>query len=64
MCDPILVFAILEVLTLLQRACENEHIDEVRITTTSGASHLLCGIVQSCLRVPFRQKWHYFAADG
>lgn len=29
MCDPTLVFAILEVLTLLQRSCENEHIDEV-----------------------------------
>ncbi|KAF8163506.1 hypothetical protein B0H34DRAFT_795214 [Crassisporium funariophilum] len=28
MCDPLLVFAILEVLTLLQRACENEYIDE------------------------------------
>ncbi|KAF9526949.1 hypothetical protein CPB83DRAFT_856867 [Crepidotus variabilis] len=28
MCDPVLVFAILEVLTLLQRACENEFIDE------------------------------------
>ncbi|PPQ98140.1 hypothetical protein CVT26_003184 [Gymnopilus dilepis] len=28
MCDPTLVFAILEVLTLLQRACENEFIDE------------------------------------
>jgi phosphatidylinositol 4-kinase len=30
MCDPPLVFAILEVLTLLRRACENEFIDEVR----------------------------------
>lgn len=29
MCDPPLVFAILEVLTLLRRACENEFIDEV-----------------------------------
>jgi phosphatidylinositol 4-kinase A len=29
MCDPVLVFVILEVLTLLQRACENEYIDEV-----------------------------------
>ncbi|ESK94184.1 phosphatidylinositol 4-kinase [Moniliophthora roreri MCA 2997] len=28
MCDPPLVFAILEVLTLLRRACENEFIDE------------------------------------
>ncbi|TFK42384.1 hypothetical protein BDQ12DRAFT_676115 [Crucibulum laeve] len=28
MCDPLLVFTILEVLTLLQRACENEFIDE------------------------------------
>lgn len=30
MCDTPLVFAILEVLTLLRRACENEYIDEVR----------------------------------
>lgn len=29
MCDPSLVFAILEVLTLLQKACENEFLDEV-----------------------------------
>ncbi|KAI0032206.1 hypothetical protein K488DRAFT_50373 [Vararia minispora EC-137] len=28
MCDPPLVFAILEVLTLLRRACENEFVDE------------------------------------
>ncbi|KAF9014020.1 hypothetical protein BDQ17DRAFT_1475819 [Cyathus striatus] len=28
MCDPALVFAILEVLTLLQRSCENEFLDE------------------------------------
>ena len=31
MCDPPLVFAILEVLTLTKRACENEYLDEVRI---------------------------------
>lgn len=30
MCDPPLVFAILEVLTLLRGACENEFNDEVR----------------------------------
>jgi phosphatidylinositol 4-kinase len=29
MCDPPLVYAILEVLTLLRRACENEFTDEV-----------------------------------
>lgn len=29
MCDPLLVFAILEVLTLLQHSCENEFVDEV-----------------------------------
>ena len=29
MCDPPLVFAILEVLTLLRRATENEYLDEV-----------------------------------
>jgi len=27
----VLVFAILEVLTLLRKACENEHYDEVRV---------------------------------
>ncbi|KAF9564367.1 hypothetical protein CPC08DRAFT_705318 [Agrocybe pediades] len=32
MCDPTLVFAILEVLTLLQRSCENEYIDEYNPT--------------------------------
>ncbi|KAJ7047187.1 hypothetical protein C8F04DRAFT_987659 [Mycena alexandri] len=32
MCDPPLVFAILEVLTLLRRACENEFIDEYNPT--------------------------------
>lgn len=31
MCSPSLVFAILEVLTLLRKACENEHYDEVRM---------------------------------
>lgn len=30
MCDPPLVFAILEVLTLLRNACEGEYTDEVR----------------------------------
>jgi phosphatidylinositol 4-kinase len=29
MCDPPLVFAMLEVLTLLRHACENEYLDEV-----------------------------------
>ncbi|CAK5277296.1 unnamed protein product [Mycena citricolor] len=32
MCDPPLVFAILEVLTLLRRACENEYLDEYNPT--------------------------------
>ncbi|KAK7038059.1 hypothetical protein R3P38DRAFT_3311292 [Favolaschia claudopus] len=32
MCDPPLVFAILEVLTLLRRACENEFLDEYNPT--------------------------------
>lgn len=31
MCDPSLVFAILEVLTLLRRSCENEFTDEVGV---------------------------------
>lgn len=30
MCDPQLVYALLEALTLLQRACNNEFLDEVR----------------------------------
>jgi phosphatidylinositol 4-kinase len=30
MCDPPLVFSILEVLTLLRRSCEGEYVDEVR----------------------------------
>ena len=30
MCDPLLVFSILEVLTLLRRSCEGEYVDEVR----------------------------------
>jgi phosphatidylinositol 4-kinase len=29
MCDPPLVFSILEVLTLLRRSCEGEYVDEV-----------------------------------
>lgn len=29
MCDPSLVFSILEVLTLLRRSCEGEYVDEV-----------------------------------
>ena len=33
MCNPSLVFAILEVLTILRKACENEHLDEVRTMT-------------------------------
>ncbi|OCH92135.1 atypical/PIKK/PI4K protein kinase [Obba rivulosa] len=34
MCDPALVFAILEVLTLLRRACENQYTDEDNPTYT------------------------------
>jgi phosphatidylinositol 4-kinase A len=29
MCNPPLVFAILEVMTLLRRSCEGEYVDEV-----------------------------------
>ncbi len=29
MCDPPLVFSILEVLTLLRHSCEGEYVDEV-----------------------------------
>jgi phosphatidylinositol 4-kinase A len=39
MCDPPLVFAILETLTLLRRACENAFIDEV--ITALGLTTLL-----------------------
>jgi phosphatidylinositol 4-kinase len=35
LCDPPLVFAILEVLTLLRRACDNEFTDEVNIWSPS-----------------------------
>ncbi len=34
MCDPPFVFTILETLTLLRRACENEFLDEVGIRMT------------------------------
>lgn len=30
MCNPLLVFAILEILTLLRRSCEGQYVDEVR----------------------------------
>lgn len=40
MCDPTLIFAILEVLTLLQRACENEYIDEVRMADARAISRV------------------------
>lgn len=36
MCDPPLVFAILEVLTLLRRSCENEFTDEVLGSFSNG----------------------------
>lgn len=48
MCDPPLVFAILEVLTLLRRACENEFVDEVcalnPMQTLSDASTVQSGL--------------------
>jgi phosphatidylinositol 4-kinase A len=43
MCDPPLVFAILEVLTLLQRACENEYIDEVKKIQQLDKAMLMMG---------------------
>lgn len=39
MCDATLVYAILECLTLLRRACENEYLDEVRV---NPSSNVLC----------------------
>lgn len=41
MCDPPLVFSILEVLTLLRRSCEGEYVDEVR---HQSLLHLYCSI--------------------
>ena len=41
MCNPSLVFAILEVLTLLRKACENEHYDEVRTVLSMSGSRLI-----------------------
>jgi len=41
MCDPHLVFAILEILTLLQRGTENEFVDEVR-NVSHLPIHLTC----------------------
>jgi hypothetical protein len=35
MCDPPLVFSILEVLTLLRRSCEGEYVDEVCLGSAS-----------------------------
>lgn len=42
MCDPPLVFAILEVLTLLRQSCENEFTDEVPIVkfTSYSCTHV------------------------
>ena len=45
MCDPPLVFAILEVLTLLRRACENEFLDEVR-----GRAYVTTSALMTCVR--------------
>jgi phosphatidylinositol 4-kinase len=41
MCDPPLVFSILEVLTLLRRSCEGEYVDEVRHRLLP---HVFCSI--------------------
>lgn len=43
LCDPPLVFAILEVLTLLRRSCENELIDEVRLLCAFSVTVLTSG---------------------
>jgi len=49
MCDPPLVFAILEVLTLLRRSCENEFTDEVRTNfkTNTRTQLQICSITLS-----------------
>lgn len=54
MCDPPLVFAILEVLSLLRRACENEFTDEVRedLPERPRTWSDLRLLVQSSLRIP------------
>ena len=43
MCDPHLVFAILEVLTLLQRGTENEFVNEVRNVHRCSSTRLSNG---------------------
>lgn len=41
-CDPPLVMATLETLTLLRRACENEYLDEVTYLRVWKSSILIC----------------------
>lgn len=57
-CDPPLVFAILETLTLLRRACENEFLDEVRSSCLDTRKILMCvgyrTILPTCSA---RTKW-------
>ena len=72
MFSPSLVFAILEVLTLLRKACENEHYDEVRmlrIFEGHGPCHLtisldLTYLVQSGVRISFGPGGYHIEARG
>ena len=52
MCDAPLIFAILEVLTLLERSCEGEYSDEVSPHEVKVPAFFLRAIVQPGTRVP------------
>jgi len=60
MCNPSLVFAILEVLTLLRKACENEHYDEVRVTLKVVSTDPFLGLTEfslTRLTSSIRSEW-------
>ena len=62
-CDPPLVFAILETLTLLRRSRENEFLDEVLGLNDLGSLDVLIGFTgQPDIRVPFGACGHYSQA--
>jgi phosphatidylinositol 4-kinase len=62
MCDPLLVVAILEVLTMMSRACEDEFTDEVPRTLKCLRLSLTLFLVQPRLRVPFQPGEHHSTA--
>jgi hypothetical protein len=63
MCDPPLVVAILEVLTLMSRACEDEFTDEVRDPNGYDCLMLIYCLVQSSLHLPLRSSEHHAAPE-